>query len=194
MKTLSRITLDKKLIPVLKEKASGKYAVLDIGAKKSPYKNYFKYKDYSILDINNDHGNVDYVEDLHKTKLKSNKFNYIIMTEVLEHLYNPQKAVNQVHRICKKDGVVIATTRFIYPYHDVPFDYYRFTEYGLRSLFQNFKSVEIITHGNLFMAAWEIITGYKVFRLLKIFNNLISLFDYRNNAKNPLGFIVIARK
>ena len=35
------------------------------------------------------------------------------------------------------------TTRFIYPLHDCPDDYFRFTKYGLRHLFKKFEHMVI---------------------------------------------------
>ncbi len=192
IKTITRLTLNKKLInELVKIKNLGH--VLDIGSIDSPYRNYINCSTYEILDIGKKSNHVDYLEDIHKTTLNDETFDGIMLTEVLEHLYDPKKAIDQVYRICRKEGVIIASTRFIYQYHGTPFDYYRYTEFGLMHLFKKFKEVQIITHGNKFMTIWELLTSYKYLRALRIFNRIIALFDSKKST-NPLGFIIIAKK
>ena len=190
-KTLTRKTLDKNIVPIISKCTKG--SVLDIGALDSPYKKYMSYSKYATLDIER-RENVDYVMDIHETKFKDKLFDTIIATEVLEHLYNPFKAVDEIHRILKPGGYLIASTRFIYTYHGEPNDYFRFTTYGLESLFTNYDSVKIIPLGNRLMAILDLITTknrfFKMFRLMNVFLNMKSV----RFSKAPLGFIVVVQK
>jgi SAM-dependent methyltransferase len=79
----------------------------------------------------------DTVGDAHSLPFEDNSFGHIICTEVLEHLHTPQKAVDEMYRVLKPEGSLILTTRFVYPLHDVPNDYFRYTKYGLQHLFRN---------------------------------------------------------
>lgn len=47
--------------------------------------------------------------DIEKTPFRSNEFTTIVCTEVLEHLPNPKKALSELNRILKKEGVVIGS-------------------------------------------------------------------------------------
>lgn len=85
----------------------------------------------------------DIFADVTEVPLISRQVDYIICTEVLEHLARPQACVDEMHRLLRDDGVVFASVPFFYPVHADPYDYQRFTEDGLRHLFKNFKSVEI---------------------------------------------------
>lgn len=193
-KSATRITLENRLINVLKKETRGN--VLEIAPQILAYKKYVNYSNYATLDIKDGPG-VNYVADIHDLKMISDSFDTIVMTEVLEHLYNPFLAVDQLYRICKPGGVVIASTRFVFPYHEEPYDYFRYTIYGIGEIFKEFREVQIITHGNLSLAIWDLITHYKLLRVLRILNRPICfLSDSKkaNNKENPLGFIVIAKK
>ena len=71
----------------------------------------------------------------------------IICTEVLEHLPNPQSCVDEIYRLLRNNGIAFVSVPFLYPVHADPFDFQRFTGDGLRNLFRDFKSVEVIPMG-----------------------------------------------
>ncbi|MDO8510300.1 MAG: methyltransferase domain-containing protein [bacterium] len=124
---------------VVRHRTSGK--TLDIGSGGGPYRSH--YPSRVSIDIEASPG-VDYVADAHDLSMFSDdEFDCILCTEVLEHLYDPQKAIGEMHRVLKKGGKVVLTTRFIFPLHNTPHDYWRFTRYGLEHLFSEFSSVEI---------------------------------------------------
>lgn len=114
---------------------------LDLGCSGAP--NYLKYfKNRIGVDIAAGEG-VDVVADAHNLPFENEKFEIILCTEVLEHLHSPQIAVSEMSRVLKKGGLLILTTRFIFPIHDAPNDYYRFTKYGLKFLFKDWEVLEL---------------------------------------------------
>jgi len=134
----------KKLDIFLKRYASNK-KTLDIGCSKGPYKKYFPN---SIgVDIEKRDG-VDVVADAHALPFKDAEFDVVLCTEVLEHLHTPVKAISEMSRVLKKGGLVILTTRFIFPLHDTPHDYYRYTKYGLEHLFRDWDILELREEAN----------------------------------------------
>lgn len=56
----------------------------------------------------------------------------VLCLEVLEHVPEPESVLNEVARVLKPGGRAWITMPFLYPLHDAPFDFQRFTEYGLR--------------------------------------------------------------
>lgn len=87
---------------------------------------------------------VDIVADAHDLSMFDNEnFDVVLCTEALEHFYNPQKVIDEVFRVLKKNGLFILTTRFIFPLHEIPHDYYRYTKYGLKYLLRNFNIIMI---------------------------------------------------
>ena len=66
----------------------------------------------------------------------SGAFDTILATEVLEHVEDAEMAANEIARVLRPGGFVLATVPFLYPTHEAPYDNRRFTHYGLRSLFE----------------------------------------------------------
>lgn len=114
---------------------------LDIGSGHGPYARYFPNR--TSIDIAPGPG-VDIVADAHNlSQFPDHSFDCVLTTEMLEHLHSPHLAVNEMHRVLKKGGKVVLTTRFIFPLHNIPGDYFRYTRYGLQHLFKNFSEVVI---------------------------------------------------
>lgn len=115
--------------------------ILDVGGGRGPYRKYFPNR--VGFDIEGGPG-VDFVGDAHQLKpFKDGEFSHLLCTEVLEHLSDPAAAINEMYRVLKPGGKLILTTRFIFPIHNAPGDYFRFTKYGLAHLFRNFRHVTI---------------------------------------------------
>ena len=122
--------------------------VVDIGAGKSPYKKFFtNVRGYLCLD-NFDYPGIDIKADINKKiPLKNNSMDGTLCFQVLEHLKEPEKAINEIHRILKPRGLCLLTTNMAVPLHGEPYDYYRFTKYSLEYLFRKFKFIEIKENG-----------------------------------------------
>ncbi|MCG3206488.1 MAG: hypothetical protein FOGNACKC_00087 [Anaerolineae bacterium] len=90
--------------------------------------------------------------DSHQLPLKDQTFSAIVAREVLEHFHDPDAAVEEMHRLLINGGKVILTTRFLFPVHDAPHDYFRFTDYGLRYLFRDFSKVQIVAQDHSIVA------------------------------------------
>ena len=60
-----------------------------------------------------------------------NSFDVVFLFEVLEHLYNPREAIQEISRCLAPGGRAYITVPFLYPIHDAPHDYQRYTLHGL---------------------------------------------------------------
>lgn len=94
----------------------------------------------------------DTVADVHKLPFEDASYGVVLATEMLEHCHTPETALREMKRVLKPKGTLILTTRFVYPLHDTPHDYYRFTEYGLRHLFADMDIVELVPETATFSA------------------------------------------
>ncbi len=77
----------------------------------------------------------DIVFDAHQIPFKASSFDLVIASQVLEHTFKPWEVANELERVVKIGGKLLIETPFNFPYHSPPYDFYRFTFTGLRSLF-----------------------------------------------------------
>lgn len=66
--------------------------------------------------------------------LKDACMDAIVMLDVIEHIPQPAKAVAEATRVLKPGGTLIIQVPFLYPLHDEPYDFQRWTEHGLNEL------------------------------------------------------------
>jgi SAM-dependent methyltransferase len=146
--------------------------------------------------------------------IASNCIDGAICLEVLEHLPEPSLLINEVFRILKTNGKFIISTPFQWREHEQPWDYYRYTRYGLEYLLKKagFKNITIIAKSG-FWVMWILklnyhltllIRGPKIVRrairlcLLPIWwsgQYLAPLLDYFFGGKDEsIGYFAIAEK
>jgi SAM-dependent methyltransferase len=70
-------------------------------------------------------------------------FDGILCTDVLEHVAEPLSVLQEFHRLLKPGGLVWITVPFIWYLHEQPYDYFRYTSHGLRSLLERSGFVDI---------------------------------------------------
>ena len=138
----------KKTIPLFKGN------VLDIGCGQSPYKflldaSHTKYFGVDIADAEKfDYSNSEITpfngEDI---PFEDEKFEGLICTEVLEHVQNYQKLINEMYRVMKKDGNGIITIPWSARYHYIPYDFFRYTPSSLKTMFDKFSEMKIQNRG-----------------------------------------------
>lgn len=97
--------------------------------------------DYKSLDISPDR-KPDIIMDICEAKF-DNAYDIVIMSEVLEHIPTPHLAIESVLRALKPGGVLLLSVPFIFPLHDRPYDFFRFTRYGIAYLLREFDEFEI---------------------------------------------------
>lgn len=66
----------------------------------------------------------------------SGEFDAVLCTEVLEHQPDPAAFLAECARVCRPGGTMMLTTPLLWPEHEAPHDFYRYTQYGLRHLLE----------------------------------------------------------
>lgn len=147
--TIGEKFLDEKIKEIAKEKI-----IRDVGGGAPfqkgfvKYREYFKNSDYKTLDYNPD-CHPDIIGDIHNLPFKDESIDAIICKSVLEHVYDPHKAVSEIRRVLKRGGKCFINGPFLYPYHgnETHKDYYRYTQDGIKYLFRDFKTIEVCSAG-----------------------------------------------
>ena len=80
--------------------------------------------------------NVDVVGRAEAIPFPDDSFDSIVSTQVFEHVENPEQAAREVCRVLKKGGHLLITVPQWNELHEEPHDYWRYTRYGLQTLFE----------------------------------------------------------
>ncbi len=110
-----------------------------------PGKRYIKQDmqdfDPSCIDIVCDVGDMEAVPD--------ESMGLVLNLESLEHLSHPQRAIDEIYRVLRPDGLLILGTVMHFKIHRCPKDYWRFTPDGLELLLSRFKILDCTLEGSL---------------------------------------------
>lgn len=172
--------------------------VLDLGAGRGHFRELFRDSDYTSVDFY-PYENIDIVADLTEPlPFETESWDYIILSNVLEHISKPRELLKECHRILKKDGTLLITVPFFIKLHQQPYDFYRYTEYALKDLLSDFNDVEIRKLGtisDIYKGILKDLFGLKS-RFYKPIYYLVKLLaGFKADHENyPQGYGVIAEK
>ena len=185
--------------------------IIGTGEKKSYYKNIFPNSTVITSDVHNNF-QPDYIFDGHAIPFSDNCFDLVLAAQVIEHTINPWIFSKEIERVTKVDGLIQIEAPQNYPYHAEPYDFFRFTFTGLRSLFSKCEVVEsVITEGNASIVAVTIsnylvnTSSIKIIRssflfLTRILFGWLKYLDKfqskinRRTISNPKGYAFTFRK
>jgi SAM-dependent methyltransferase len=112
--------------------------VLDAGAGDAPYRYLLTHTQYESADfeqVDKKYAPSTYVCDLARIPVDAGRFDYVMFNQVLEHLPEPKAVLRELNRVLKPGGAIICTAPLFYEEHEVPYDFYRYTQFGHRHLF-----------------------------------------------------------
>ncbi|MFN3840666.1 MAG: class I SAM-dependent methyltransferase [Cyclobacteriaceae bacterium] len=142
------------------QKALHKYtkgSLADLGCGHVPFYLLYKHLATTITCVdwpNSLHKNphLDVECDLNKPlPIQAETFDTIILSEVLEHIAEPDVLWAEMARMLKSGGKIIVSVPFLYKIHEAPHDYFRYTEFALKNFAtkNNLKIVELESFGGL---------------------------------------------
>jgi SAM-dependent methyltransferase len=114
--------------------------VLDVGAGQAPYRNLFAHTQYETADfemVDKVYAPSTYVCDLKEIPVEDARFDYIIFNQVMEHLPEPKAVLIEIHRVLKPNGKMIFSAPLFYEEHEQPYDFYRYTQFGVKYLMES---------------------------------------------------------
>ena len=113
--------------------------VLDIGGRdrgkfKKPKD---KVEKWIFADMVNKHSPDIILDVADMSQIQNGSINTINATELFEHVRNPEKGLKECYRILKENGAIILSAPFLYPVHNDPYDFQRWTEQKWKDKLQN---------------------------------------------------------
>ena len=155
-----------ELTPNLKGK------LLDVGCGTKAYQCMCNVEKYIGLEIDNEdnrsHSSADIFYDGKVIPFEDKIFDSILSTQVFEHVFNPNDFLKEINRVTKIGGMFLLTVPFVWDEHSQPYDYARYSSFGLEHILNNngFKIVHLKKSANDFSIIFQLINAYIVKTLI----------------------------
>lgn len=145
-----------------------KGSLLDFGCGTKPYQTLFTNVDgYLGIDMKIEGREqsqlcVDKFYDGQTIPYEDKKFDCILSTEVLEHVFNVDSILKEFNRVLKIDGKALITTPFMWEEHEMPYDFARYTSVALVHLYEKngFEIVKKHKTGNYIEVIFQFKLNY----------------------------------
>lgn len=115
--------------------------VLDVGAGSAPYREFFAHCYYRTQDWSasphRQARQADILGDVNDLRVEAGSFDFVLCTEVLEHLPEPGRALAEIRRVLAADGQLLTSVPFVMELHEEPYDFFRYTPHALRRLLEH---------------------------------------------------------
>lgn len=142
--------------------------ILDFGSGQKPYRDCFTAaSEYVGVDVevsghSHELSQVDVYYDGKTLPFPDGSFDHAFASEVFEHLFNLSEMLTELHRVLKPGSTLLISIPFAFPEHEVPYDFARYTRYGITSLLQDagFTVTEIKPLGNFVLAIGQLAATY----------------------------------
>jgi len=155
--------------------------LLDVGCGTKPYENICNVDEYIGLEIddegNRQHNYADVFYDGKTIPFEDKSFDSILSNQVFEHVFNPNQFLKEINRVTKVGGKFLITVPFVWDEHEQPYDYARYSSFGLKHILAE-NGFEIIEHrksNNGIEVIFQLINDYlyKVIMTENIYFNLL---------------------
>lgn len=161
--------------------------LLDFGCGSKPYKKFFNVDIYFGLDmIDRGHphemelGEIDVYYDGRRLPFKDGAFDSLFSSEVFEHVFNLDDMLKELRRVLKYSGKALFTVPFVWDEHEIPFDYGRYSSFGITYLLEKhgFKIIALeksTKYLETVFQLWNLYLYYKLYTKNKYINILINI-------------------
>lgn len=128
-------------------------AVLDFGSGSQPYRPLLvNCSEYVSLEYDTPSNRIrkaaDIFYDGSRIPVADGIYDGLLSTQTLEHVPNPEIIVAEWARVLKSGGLLLITMPFMWPEHEMPYDFQRYSSSGLRLLLEQ-SGFEIIEQRRL---------------------------------------------
>jgi SAM-dependent methyltransferase len=129
--------------------------LLDAGAGERPYQTIFSKQRYQSCDMPKGFyaATHDFECSLDNIPQPDRTYDAVVLTQVLEHVREPLKVLQEIRRVLKPGGVALVSIPLNSPLHGEPLHFFHFTHYGMYELAGQ-SSLEVIRCEKLGGAFW----------------------------------------
>jgi SAM-dependent methyltransferase len=146
--------------------------LLDVGCGNKPYASILQCAAHVGVDVPSsphDQDRFDFVYDGKVLPFGKAEFDSVLCTEVLEHCPQPSTLMAEIARVLKPGGYVLITVPMVFHHHEEPYDFQRFTKYGVEELARHagLELTWILPRGGLYattVATFYTMVGYTLSR------------------------------
>lgn len=151
-----------KFLSEVQNSLEAEICLVDVGAGKSPYYSFFssKVSEYIAVDMEASLPKVEsrnirqvagFAEEI---PLENSIADVVLSNQVLEHVNDPVKTVSEIYRLLKPNGKFIGSVPHISSVHLEPYDYRRYTDFGVEQLLKDagFTNIRIDQSGGVYSA------------------------------------------
>ena len=141
--------------------------LLDFGCGSRPYESLFRVERYMGLDIEvSGHPQAgkraDIYYDGETIPLDDASVDHVFSAEVFEHVFNAPELFREIRRVLKPGGSFIMTCPFVWPLHEQPYDFARYTPSALNAMLGDagFSAIQVRRHGHPIEAVCQLALAY----------------------------------
>lgn len=157
--SVRRYLVDTFLAETVQAWPSGR-TVLDVGGHKINKRGRFDITQYPlevmVMNLTTEK-QPDIQADGAQIPFPSAHFDYVICSELLEHVPHPPSVLEEIYRVLKPGGTCLITVPFLFHIHADPYDYGRYTESYWRLNLQSFQTVTLHKQGLFWSVLAEMI-------------------------------------
>lgn len=115
--------------------------LLDVGCGSKPYEQLFKVEEYIGIDVetsghNHLESKIDKFYDGVHIPYGDNEFNWVLSSEVFEHVFNLDQLLLEINRVLSSGGKLAFTCPFVWEEHEQPYDYARYSSFALKHIIE----------------------------------------------------------
>ena len=162
--SITRYYVDEFYFSHVQELSAGS-STLDLGGHKSQKRGRFNIEKYPLRVI---YANLvtdkqpDIQCDGALLPTSNEVFDAVVCSEMLEHVFEPSLILQEIYRVLKPGGSLLATVPFLFRVHGDPYDYNRFTDYYWRLLLMKtgFSDISIEKQGSFYTVIVDFLKQY----------------------------------